>query len=239
MDKFKNGELDLLVVRDMLLTGFDAPRLKKLYMGRVVREHKLLQTLARVNRPYGNWKYGHVVDFADIRKTFDAANAAYLEELKNELGDDWSHFDALFHKPEEIHATVAQMKNYLWKYCPENLAYFEQILDSADKKELQELHRTLAEARELKASIIGGGHYNFDGSPCEGQGLGAKIASCQKTDIRYRWKETPGKEKAQLFQHQSNEVFARNVASFRKNSKNLEKKTCIYLKFCQTVLVVA
>ena len=33
--------------------------------------------------------------------------------------------------------------------------------------------------------------------------------------------------------------FARNVASFRKNSKNLEKKTCIYLKFCQTVLVVA
>ena len=158
VDKFKNGELDLLVVRDMLLTGFDAPRLKKLYMGRVVREHKLLQTLARVNRPYGNWKYGHVVDFADIREAFDAANAAYLEELKNELGDDWSHFDDLFHKPEEIHATVAQMKNYLWKYCPENLAYFEQILDSADKKELQELHRTLAEARELKASIIGGGY---------------------------------------------------------------------------------
>ena len=66
-----------------------------------------------------------------------------------------------------------------------------------------------------------------------------KVAFHTVTYIRYRWKETPGKEKAQLFQHQSNEVFARNVASFRKNSKNLEKKTCIYLKFCQTVLVVA
>lgn len=162
VDKFQNGELDLLVVCDMLLTGFSAKRLKKLYMGRVVRNHKLLQTLARVNRPYRSpyreWKYGHVVDFADIRKAFDAANAAYMEELKNELGDEWSHFDELFHKPEEIHATVKQIKNYLWNYCPENLADFEQILDSADKKELQQLHRILAEARELKASILGGGY---------------------------------------------------------------------------------
>ena len=157
-DRFKNGELDLLVVYNMLLTGFDAPRLKKLYMGRIVKEHNLLQTLARVNRPYGNWKYGHVVDFADIRKAFDAANAAYLEELKEELGGDWDNYDALFHTREEIQASVAKMKDYLWRYSPDNLADFEQILDTADKKELQQLHRTLAEARELRASIIGGGY---------------------------------------------------------------------------------
>jgi len=157
-DRFKNGELDLLVVFNMLLTGFDAPRLKKLYMGRIVKEHNLLQTLARVNRPYGDWKYGHVVDFADIRKAFDAANAAYLEELKKELGGDWSSYDALFHTREEIQASVAKMKDYLWRYCPDNLAIFEQILETADKKELQQLHRTLSEARELRASIIGGGY---------------------------------------------------------------------------------
>lgn len=157
-DLFKNGELDLLVVYNMLLTGFDAPRLKKLYMGRVVKEHNLLQTLARVNRPYGDWKYGHVVDFADIRKAFDAANAAYLEELKKELGGDWNSYDALFRTREEIEAIVARMKDYLWRYSPDNLAVFEQILETADKKELQQLHRTLAEARELRASIIGGGY---------------------------------------------------------------------------------
>lgn len=157
-DQFKNGELDLLVVFNMLLTGFDAPRLKKLYMGRIVKEHNLLQTLARVNRPYGDWKYGHVVDFADIRKAFDAANAAYLEELKKELGGDWNSYDALFHTSEEIQVAVAKMKDYLWRYSPDNLVVFEQILETADKKELQQLHRALAEARELRASIIGGGY---------------------------------------------------------------------------------
>jgi type I restriction enzyme R subunit len=51
----------------MLLTGFDAKRLKKMYLARVVKSHNLLQTLTRVNRPYRNFKYGYVVDFADIR----------------------------------------------------------------------------------------------------------------------------------------------------------------------------
>ena len=52
----------------MLLTGFDAPRLKKLYLGRVIKEYNLLQTLTRVNRPYQNFRYGYVVDFVDIKK---------------------------------------------------------------------------------------------------------------------------------------------------------------------------
>ena len=52
----------------MLLTGFDAKRLKKLYLGRVIRQHNLLQALTRVNRPYKNFRYGFVVDFADIRQ---------------------------------------------------------------------------------------------------------------------------------------------------------------------------
>ncbi len=58
----------------MLLTGFDAKRLKKLYLARVVKDHNLLQTLTRVNRPYKNYKYGFVVDFADISAQFEKAN---------------------------------------------------------------------------------------------------------------------------------------------------------------------
>ena len=49
---FKKGTLDFLIVYNMLLTGFDAPRLKKLYLGRVIKDHNLLQALTRVNRPY-------------------------------------------------------------------------------------------------------------------------------------------------------------------------------------------
>jgi len=50
----------------MLLTGFDSSRLKKLYVGRVIKAHNLLQALTRVNRTYKDFKYGYVVDFADI-----------------------------------------------------------------------------------------------------------------------------------------------------------------------------
>ncbi|MDD4959059.1 MAG: type I restriction endonuclease, partial [Gallionella sp.] len=58
---FKAGKIDLLFVNNMLLTGFDAKRLKKLYLGRVIRDHNLLQALTRVNRPYQSFRYGYVV----------------------------------------------------------------------------------------------------------------------------------------------------------------------------------
>ncbi len=64
---FKTGKTDILVVYQMLLSGFDAPRLKKLYLGRKIKEHNLLQALTRVNRPYKKIRYDYVVDFADIQ----------------------------------------------------------------------------------------------------------------------------------------------------------------------------
>ena len=91
VEEFKAGKIDLLFVYNMLLTGFDAKRLKKLYVGRVIRKYNLLQALTRVNRPYKDFRYGYVVDFADIRKEFDATNKAYFEELQAELGDELEH----------------------------------------------------------------------------------------------------------------------------------------------------
>lgn len=61
----------------MLLTGFDAPRLKRLYFGRKLKDHNLLQAITRVNRPYKDNKYGYVIDFANIKKNFEETNEAY------------------------------------------------------------------------------------------------------------------------------------------------------------------
>jgi len=58
VEDFKAGKIDILFVYNMLLTGFDAKRLKKLYLGRVIKDHNLLQTLTRVNRPYKKFRYG-------------------------------------------------------------------------------------------------------------------------------------------------------------------------------------
>ena len=59
----------------------NAPRLKKLYLGRVIKEHNLLQALTRVNRPYKKMRYGYVVDFADIRAAFDGSTVTEENEL--------------------------------------------------------------------------------------------------------------------------------------------------------------
>jgi type I restriction enzyme R subunit len=58
VEEFKAGKIDFLFVYNMLLTGFDAKRLKKLYLGRVIRKHNLLQALTRVNRTYKDFHYG-------------------------------------------------------------------------------------------------------------------------------------------------------------------------------------
>lgn len=52
----------------------------------------MLQTLTRVNRPYKDYKYGYVVDFADIREEFDKTNKAYFEELQSQLGDEFANY---------------------------------------------------------------------------------------------------------------------------------------------------
>lgn len=79
-EDFKKGNIDILVVYNMLLTGFDAPRLKKQYLARMIKAHNLLQTLTRVNRPYKGYHYGYVVDFANIKDEFDnkVINTVYL-----------------------------------------------------------------------------------------------------------------------------------------------------------------
>ncbi len=85
---FKEEEFPkILIVTEMLLTGFDAPILQTLYLDKPLREHRLLQTIARTNRPYKGLKEaGLIVDYVGILKDFKRAFAMYTEEdLKNIL----------------------------------------------------------------------------------------------------------------------------------------------------------
>ena len=138
----------------ILLTGFDAKRLKKLYLARVVKDHNLLQTLTRVNRPYKNYRYGFVVDFADISAQFEKANYNYLEELKAELGDEMEHYSDLFKTRAEIENEIAEIKETLFHYDTKNRENFSnQITEINDKKRLSELLKQLINAKELRNII--------------------------------------------------------------------------------------
>ena len=148
--EFKAGEIDFLFVYNMLLTGFDAPRLKKLYVGRVIKEHNLLQALTRVNRTYKDFRYGYVVDFADISKEFEATNEAYFKELSQELGDEIEHYSKLFKSKEEIVEELEEIKDIIWDFDTENLEIFsKQISEISDIKEMQQIKKALANTKSL------------------------------------------------------------------------------------------
>ncbi|AFX89666.1 DEAD/DEAH box helicase family protein [Helicobacter pylori] len=78
---FKYEDTDIAFVFNMLLTGFDLPNLKRLYIHRELKDHNLLQALARVNRPYNNMSFGYLIDFVGIQENFDKTTDDYLKEL--------------------------------------------------------------------------------------------------------------------------------------------------------------
>ena len=162
VEEFKEGKIDFLIVYNMLLTGFDSKLLKKLYLGRVIKRHNLLQTLTRVNRPYKDFKYGYVVDFADIRSEFDATNKAYFEELQSELGDEMEHYSNLFKSREEIEEEIGRIKEVLFHFDTENAETFsQQITRIQDKEKVQAIKKTLGIAKGLYNVIRLLGHYDL------------------------------------------------------------------------------
>ncbi|GAA8405113.1 type I restriction endonuclease subunit R [Helicobacter pylori] len=78
---FNHENTDIVFVFNMLLTGFDLPNLKRLYIHRELKDHNLLQALARVNRPYNNMSFGYLIDFVGIKENYDKTTDDYLKEL--------------------------------------------------------------------------------------------------------------------------------------------------------------
>src|SRR5690554_1218990 len=146
----------------MLLTGFDAKRLKKLYLGRVIRKHNLLQALTRVNRTYKDFRYGYVVDFADIQSEFDKTNKAYFDELQNELGDEMERYSDLFKSQEEIEKEIEEIKRVLLHFDTENAEIFsQQISEIQDRGLMLEITKALNNAKALYNLIRLSGNYEL------------------------------------------------------------------------------
>ena len=162
VEEFKDGNIDFLFVYNMLLTGFDAPRLKKLYIGRVIKAHNLLQTLTRVNRTYKDFRYGYVVDFADIQKEFDKTNQDYFNELQSELGDEMEHYSNIFKSQEEINSEIKEIKEVLFHFNTKNAEIFsQQISQINDRSEILKITRVLNNVKSLYNLIRLSGNYEL------------------------------------------------------------------------------
>lgn len=76
--QFKNGpEPEIIIVVDKLLTGFDAPKNTVLYLCRMLREHTLLQAIARVNRLFDGKDFGYIIDYVSVLGELDNALNLY------------------------------------------------------------------------------------------------------------------------------------------------------------------
>lgn len=152
----KEMNIDILIVFNMLLTGFDAPRLKRLYFGRKLKDHNLLQAITRVNRPYRDNRYGYVIDFADIRQNFDETNQAYLQELsrfnnpdETGLGNTMDTYKQIIENKDEIIKQMQEIRQTLFEYTTNNVEEFSQEISSInDKQQLLELKKVLISARD-------------------------------------------------------------------------------------------
>ena len=153
----KNMTVDILIVFNMLLTGFDAPRLKRLYFGRKLKDHNLLQAITRVNRPYPGMRYGFVIDFADIKRNFKETNEAYLQELNrfndvDETGDGnaTDTFTQVIEDKDEIVAQMKKVRQTLFDYSYDNAEEFSsEISTEEDKAVLLDLKQALESAKNM------------------------------------------------------------------------------------------
>lgn len=153
----KNMTVDILIVFNMLLTGFDAPRLKRLYFGRKLKDHNLLQAITRVNRPYPGMRYGFVIDFADIKRNFKETNEAYLRELNrfndiDETGQDAATdtFTQVIEDKDEILNQMKKVRQTLFDYSYDNAEEFSsEISTEEDKTVLLDLKQALESAKNM------------------------------------------------------------------------------------------
>jgi type I restriction enzyme R subunit len=109
IEKYKDEDYPkILIVTEMLLTGFDAPILQTMYLDKPLREHRLLQAVARTNRPYKGLKEaGVIIDYAGILRNFIKAFENYtkkdiedvlvnLDELKQQFNQTLTETLQLF-----------------------------------------------------------------------------------------------------------------------------------------------
>jgi len=144
---------DGMIVFQMCITGFDAPRLKRLYLLRTIKEHSLLQTLARVNRPYKKMRYGYIVDFVDITEQYEETNRRYLEELKKDIADedDVTDVNGMFVDVAKVKENIKDIENKLFIYMyniESNLEDFSKQLQLLDEKTLREIRSYIEEYRD-------------------------------------------------------------------------------------------
>jgi type I restriction enzyme R subunit len=120
------GDVGILIVQSMLLTGFDAPIEQVMYLDNVIKNHNLLQAIARVNRMEKNKNCGFVVDYVGVarhlREALDAYHNKDIEQVLEVLKQDTTDVD-------ELKYTVLEINEFAKKLGAKGISDCDTILD--------------------------------------------------------------------------------------------------------------
>jgi type I restriction enzyme R subunit len=150
-----HDELEIVIVRDMWLTGFDAPVMNTMYVDKPMKGHSLMQAIARVNRTFRDKEGGLIVDYIGIATNLREAVAQYTKDDQDKAGIDTSEFATIaIEKHDIVKGILAPMK---WTSDPkakreDRIATLQRlvqhVLADADRKK-----RFLVECRSLLAAF--------------------------------------------------------------------------------------
>ncbi|WP_205585867.1 DEAD/DEAH box helicase family protein [Helicobacter pylori] len=153
---FKHEDTDIVFVFNMLLTGFDLPSLKRLYIHRELKDHNLLQALARVNRSYNNMSFGYLIDFVGIKENHDKTTDDYLKELNQFNQSDFNIKDNLkdmFADRKTLEKDIKNAYDDLFNYPIDNIeGMTSAIVSISEMNELLKISHAINTLKE---------HYNL------------------------------------------------------------------------------
>ena len=109
------GDINLLIVKDKLLTGFDAPPAAVLYVDKKLQDHTLLQAIARVNRVFENKDFGLIVDYIGIFKKLNSALDLYADSTSGMDSFNSNEIESAIVSLSEQKSKLEELHNSLWK----------------------------------------------------------------------------------------------------------------------------
>jgi len=170
-DRFKdpNDPLKLVIVRDMWLTGFDAPCLHTMYIDKFMQGHGLMQAIARVNRVFRDKPGGLIVDYLGIAESLKQALVEYTEGDRGETGipeeevvalmlEKYEVVLAMFHgfdtskffqgTPEQRLAAIAEAMEHILSLEDGKNRYIQAVTELSKSYAIVVTHEKAQEIRE-------------------------------------------------------------------------------------------
>ena len=107
INRFKNSDKpEIIIVVDKLLTGFDEPRNTVLYLDRKLKDHTLLQAIARVNRVCEDKEFGYIIDYYGVLGSLNSALELYTDFDKEDLEGTYTDISEEVAKLPQKHAEL-------------------------------------------------------------------------------------------------------------------------------------